>query len=146
MKKNNRLFLILILLFGNCYGAEINLICSGVEDFYSNKAGTKKIQGSIEVIFDDTLKKLISVNKTRLYGCYESDTEYQNSCDCKVTESSISCQSTSENKKKNFKSTQTVKINRVTGILSFGDVTFGEDFFISRAGDFSCDSYSKKKF
>jgi hypothetical protein len=139
-------FLFTTISIGNCYGTEVNLMCSGVEGFYSDKAGSKKLTGKIEVIFDDTSKKLISVNRDRLFGCFESGADYSNSCDCQVTEASISCLAKSTNPKENFISTQTIKINRVTGVLSFGEVTSGKDFFISRSGDFDCQAYTTKKF
>jgi hypothetical protein len=139
-------FLLAFFLIGNCYANEINLICSGVENFYSDKVGSKKLQDSIEIVFDDSTKKLISVNRTRLFGCFESGTDYTKSCDCKVTDSSISCLSESTNNNKNFKSAQTLKVNRATGILSFGETTVGENLIITRSGDFSCESFSKKKF
>lgn len=144
--KNIQSLLLTFFLIGNCCANEISLICSGVENFYSDKVGSKKLQESIEIVFDDSTKKLVSVNRTRLFGCFESGADYTKYCDCKVTDSSISCLSESTNNKTNFKSSQTLKVNRATGMLSYGETTVGENLIITRSGDFSCESFSKKKF
>lgn len=133
-----------------CGAAEVNLNCSGVESFYSSRRGLdEKPNAVIEVKFDDAANKLIYITPTRLFGCYPAGEGYKNTCNCNITESMISCQSKTSNDS-NFNSSQTVSVNRYTGILKFSEITSGgnggDRYQTFTSGDLKCEYFSKKKF
>ena len=139
----------LILAVSICNSAEINLRCTGSESFYSSSRGmNEKLEATIEVKFDDLTNKVLYVDPTRLFGCYENSPGYKNSCDCQVNNSLIAC--SAESTKDTFNSKQTVSINRYTGRLNFSDVTIdkkaGDSYSMFKSGDLQCEHFSKKKF
>lgn len=148
MKKFTLIFF-LNALITLCNASEINLSCTGIENFYSSLRGMdEKSNVSIEVKFDDETDKLLFVSPDHLFGCYEKNPEFKNKCNCKVTKSVIICEA--EIEKPNFSSVQTISVNRYSGVLKFTEITNGvsgsDKYMMTKSGDLKCDSYSKRKF
>jgi hypothetical protein len=141
------------LCFGESYAAEITLVCKGTRNFYSSYIGSREFPDSIEVRFDDAINKVTYVDPPRVFGCYGTETEYERSCDCSVSNTDIICISKSKIKDGSFQSDQTIDVNRLTGVLSFSEITSGRSsdeksgkYFLRQSGKLQCESFTKKKF
>ena len=139
------------MIIGSSFAAEITLVCKGTTNYYSSSAGSKEYSDSIEVRFDDALKKITYLDPSRVFGCYgQTELDSVHSCDCSLSETNIKCISTTKTKSGSFKSDQTVNVNRFSGILDFTEISTGDlkdgKYLMTKSGKLMCDSFTKKKF
>ncbi len=126
---------------------EVNLLCNGKENFYSTNAGGRLLDSSIEVKFNDESNIVTFVSPSRLFGCYGDASKNATTCDCNVSESTLSCKS--EITKDKFNSKQSILVNRLTGKLNYSELTSDESirpYSMTRTGELICESFTKKKF
>jgi hypothetical protein len=145
----SQVFFIVLLGFfaASTEGKEVDLVCAGQEEAGDTKAPPQNRKVTIEVTFDEQAKKVLKFTQRLGPGCFEADQTTDVKCECKVTNSEISCASEKlSGKNKNWKDIGRFSINRRSGRMtshrSSGD---GESYFYYNA-ELTCEKHEGNKF
>lgn len=127
-----------------CCAQEVHLLCKGKIKWLGNERVEEKIY---EITFDEKRGTLPSFTVGLAQGCFQSEI-FTGTCNCSVTNSSISCESKIKGiKNPAFESNQSFIINRYTGRMQTSvSTTANENYYSSNSGEFVCEKFTSKKF